>query len=316
MKVFPIILWFLVLLMILYALPEFAAYFGLESSIQNKLSSVVLVANDKQDFRETYWSGRVGSVYDFETDDSNPALVYAATDKGLFISRDGAEHWYQYEDLEKLLTGAIVYQLEKTPTENKRIFISIFKNGQGEVYETQDRFFSLKKIFDAESGAAYKLAASADKLFLGLSDGRLISYSWLQPDSGGQILLNNFGSPLIDLKIENSKIYAATADQKLWLSDDSGKNFELLEEKAPGQSAFAASLLKITLKTVVAKQPIKFILPDDRGGVYLAASDKLYRSVNGGKSWQTILETGDRQIISLYLATDNRLIVGTGEKKF
>lgn len=313
MKVFPIILWLLVLLMILYALPEFAAYFGLESAVQNKLSSVVLISDSGQDFHETYWSGSVGSVYDFEIDGADASFAYAATDKGFFASRDGAEHWYQYDDLEKRLANAIVYQIEKAPGEVSRVFISVFKNGRGEVYETQDRFFSLQKIFDAETAAAYKLVASADKLFLGLSDGRLISYSWRQPDKGGLSLLYNFGSPLVDLKIENSKIYAATADQKLWTSNNFGKSFESLEEKAAGQSALAASLLGITLKTVVAKQPIKFVLSDDRGKIYLAASDKLYRSGNSGESWQTILETGGRQIISLYLAAGNKLIVGTGE---
>lgn len=314
MRVFPIILWFLVLLMILYALPEFAAYLGLESSVQNKLSSVVLISDGERNFQETYWSGSVGTVYDFEIDGTDSSFVYAATDKGFFASRDGAEHWHQYDDLEKNLADAVVYQIEKAPGDASRVFVSVFKNGRGAIYETKDRFFSLRKIFDADSAAAYKLAASAGKLFLGLSDGRLISYSWRQPDAGGLTLLNNFSSPLVDLKIEGSKIYAATADQRLWASGDFGKTFELFEEKAAGQSAFAASLLGITLKTVAAKQPIKFVLADGRGRVYLAAGDELYRSGNEGESWQAILETGGRKITSLYLAAGDKLIVGTGEE--
>lgn len=311
-KAFPLIIWIIALGIFLYAFPEFAAYFGFGSLDQTSPSSVVLISEDGGTvFNKTYWSGNFApTVYDFEIDRRDPSFVYAATDQGLFMSRDKGSHWYRYSDLEGQLAKAVVYQIQRAADNPGRIFISFFKNGQGGIYETQDRFFTLKKIFDTKEAAAYKLTSSASNLYLGLSDGRLISYSL--KDSGFS-LLAAVGSAITDIVLDGSKIYIATQAKEIWEGSDEGKDFVLRREEQPSQSAYTASLIGANFKTIVAKKPIKSIVPDGQGRIYLASGDKLYRSVNQGKNWQLILDVAGRQVSSLNLESSGRIIVGTGE---
>lgn len=312
-KAFPLIIWIIALGIFLYTLPEFAAYFGFQSLDQSRPSAVVLISeNYGKVFNKTYWPSKFSStVYDFEIDHRDSSFIYAATDQGLFISRDGGNHWYGYSDLEGQLAGATVYQIEKAANNPGRLFVSLFKNGQGEIYETQDRFFTLKKVFDVKDEAVYKLISSAAKLYLGLSDGRLISYSL---ENSGFSLLAAVGSAITDITLDGSKIYVATKAKEIWEGSASGQGFFVRQERPLSQSAYTASLLSANLKTVVAKEPIKFIVPDSQGQIYLAASDKLYRSSNQGKNWQLLLDVPGRQVNSLSLATNGKIIVGTAQE--
>lgn len=302
-KAFPLIIWIIALGIFLYTLPEFAAYFGFQSSDQSRPSAVVLISEDSgKVFNKTYWPSNFSStVYDFEVDSRDSSFIYAATDRGLFISRDGGNNWYGYSDLEGQLAGATIYQIEKAVNNPGRIFVSLFKNGQGGIYETQDRFFTLKKVFDTEEATAYKLISSGNVLYLGLSDGRLISYSL---KNSGLSLLAAVGSAITDITLEGSKIYAATKAKEIWEGSDFGQDFFVR----------TAPLLEANFKTVVAKEPIKFIVPDGQGQIYLAASDKLYRSSNQGKDWQLLLDVPGRQVSSLSLAANGKIIVGTGQE--
>ena len=168
-KVFPLIICVFALGITLYLLPEFAAFFGFEPLNQSCLSPIVFVSDDNgETFNKTYWSGNLApSIYDFEADSQDPSFIFAATNQGLFMSRDQGDHWYRYSDLEGKLAKANVYQIEKSGNKPGQFFISLFKNGQGGIYETDDRFFTLKKIFDTKEAAAYKLISLADKLYLG-----------------------------------------------------------------------------------------------------------------------------------------------------
>ena len=298
----------------MYLFPEFAAYFGFESLGQNRLSSVVFISDDNgKTFDKTYWSGNFApTVYDFEIDGRDSSFVYAATDQGLFMSRDRGGHWFRYSDLEGQLAKAMIFQIEKSAHNPGRLFVSAFKNGQGGIYETDDRFFTPRKIFDTKEAAAYKLDSLGDKLYMGLSDGRVISYSL---SDFGFRLLAALGSPITDIVVNNAKVYAATQAKEVWVGSVSGNDFTPLREEQPSQSAYTASLLGANLKTVVAKKPIKTILPDGQGGIYLAAADKLYRSVNRGKNWQLILDVPGRRVSSLNLGSGGRIIVGTGKGK-
>ena len=313
-KAFPIIIVIVAIGIILYTLPEFSAYFGFQSFDQTKLSPVVFISDDDgKTFDQTYWSGSSApTVYDFEIESRNPSFTYAATDQGLFMSRDQGTHWYRYSDLEGQLTQALVYQIEKAADQPGRFFISFFKNGQGGIYQTDDRFFTLRKIFDTKEAVAYKMTSSGSNLYFGLSDGRVISYSL--NDSGFR-LLAAVGSPISDVVLNGDRIYVATRAKEIWTGSTSGGDFVSLREEQPSQSAYTASLLGANLMTVVAKNPIKAILPDGKGGIYLAAADKLYRSINRGKNWQLILDVPGRRVYSINLGSNGRIIVGTGDER-
>jgi len=309
-KAFPIIIWVAAIIISLYTLPDLAAFFGFQISNSNQVSNVVMVSdNAGKVFNETYWNSRISpTVYDFEIDGRDSSLIYAATDAGLFISKDNGGHWYSYSDLEGQLIGAKIYQIKKDINNPGRIFVSLFKNGQGGIYETQDKFFTLQKIFDTKEAAAYKLISASDKIYFGLSDGRLISYS---TKDSGFTLLAAVGSAITDITIKNSQIYVADKNREIWQGNINDQNFFVRQEISSSQSAYTASMLGATLDTAVAKNPIKFIVLDNQDQIYLASSDKLYRSSNQGQDWQLILDVPGRKVNSVIFGNNGKIIVGT-----
>jgi len=313
-KAFPLIICIVAIGIILYTLPQFAAFFGFQAFASNKLSPIVFISKDNgATFDETYWSGTAApTVYDFDVDSNNSSFVYAATSQGFYISRDNGAHWYNYSDLEGQLSKAAVYQVKTAANKPGRFFVSLFKNGQGGIYQTDDRFFTLKKIFDTKDAVAYKIDSVGGNLYLGLSDGRLISYSL--SDSGFK-LLASVGSPITDIVVTGSQVHVATKAKTAWVGSVYGGDFVTLQEKQPSQSAYTASLLGADLSTVVSKTPIQTILPDGQGGVYLSSDDKLYKSVNSGQDWQVVLDVPGRMVNSLNIGDNGRIIVGTGSKQ-
>ena len=116
------------------------------SASKNIRQDVVLVSVKNGVFEPASWhSGQKPEIFGFEPDASNQDIIYAASNAGLFVSKDGGFSWYPFSDLEKNLDGAAVYSVKSVKNPNK-IFISAFKNNQGFVYETEDRLFNLKKI--------------------------------------------------------------------------------------------------------------------------------------------------------------------------
>ena len=154
-KAFPIIIWIAALGIVLYLFPEFAAYFGFESLGQNRLSSVVFISDDNgKTFDKTYWSGNFApTVYDFEIDGRDSSFVYAATDQGLFMSRDRGGHWFRYSDLEGQLAKAMIFKLKSPLIIPAGFSFPLLKTAKAEFMKPTIVFYS-RKIFDTKEAAA------------------------------------------------------------------------------------------------------------------------------------------------------------------
>ena len=298
-----------------------------ETPVKNSLSSKILVGTEKGVFEngKLHTERAPKTIYSFEEDETNPNAVYAATDKGAFLSADGGLNWYEFNDLEKTLEGAKVYQIKSSKSQNK-LFISVFKNREGAVYETRGakNFFTLQKIFDAANSAVYSLGLLKNELILGLGDGRLISYNLNTKELSH---LASLGSPVISIFIDD-RIYAATKTKGIFVS--SGDRFANITQNSVKEivldnqkSIYIASMNQIlkssnlgrnwqTLPTISPPgSRITAIETDRRGRLFYAAGKKIYQSLDKGKKWKVVLETKNN-LTSLFITKNDRIIAAAG----
>ena len=325
MKAFPFVLCFLAVGVFFYTLPDFLNFLGIPS--EPPLREIIYFSLDNgQTFERAYFqSPAPSSVYDFENDYFNSSLIYAGASKGLFISKNGGKNWYPFSDLEGKLKKSEVRQIAISSFEPKRIFLSINSKKESGLYETVDKFFSLKKIFDSEEAIINKIIPVSRFLILGLSDGRLLKFSL--NDSTFE-LLSDFASSIEDVAFNRGRIFIATKDRGFFKGDLAG-NFSKIRNESIRDlgidergGIYAASLAKVlksedggnnfrALKTV-NKRKIEILDLFLTGKFYLAAGNNLCKSLDRGQSWKCILETS-RKITALNLEKNGRILIGTGK---
>ncbi|MCX6702623.1 MAG: hypothetical protein NTW60_02040 [Candidatus Wolfebacteria bacterium] len=161
-------------------------------------------------------------IYGIKNSPKNQNLFFAATDKGLFVSRDGGLNWRNFSDIEKKIgENTKIYGLIFSP--DGRAYISVYGDNKGFLYASNDNFFSLDKIADWDKEGVYSMSLAGDDLYLGLSDGRLLKYSLSGKDIGE---VNKLKSPVIKLEVFRGNIYLVLKSGGFWISNDSGKNFK------------------------------------------------------------------------------------------
>ncbi len=314
-KVFPIIISVLAIGIVIYTLPDFLNFFGFNYSSAS-VKPVIYIYNGK-DFSPSYFEGvSLPSVYDITPDKLN-GLLYAGTSNGLFISKDGGKKWYSFSDLEKILTKAKVYQIKFSPLNNHKIYISLFKNGKGGIYESSNNFFTLNKIFDLGKEMAYKIEPYGNSFLLGISDGRLLRYDLREKTFS---FLYSFHSAIKDIAVSGNNIYVATKENNLWKKEgDIFKevpNIEIVDLTSRYKNIYAASLYDLYRTFHNQWRKIPSIAKTNSHifstsyGLYLSSKNKLYKSFDLDKKWQ-VVGSLKRKITALAYFKNN-LIIGTG----
>jgi len=132
--------------------------------------------------------------------------VFVATDRGLFLSRDGGLTWdglpmYANE----IESDSLVLQMLPLSSNGNEYLVSVFNNGVGTVYATHDSFFTLEEIVDFKGEAAYDIFRSGATLYLAMSNGQLISYDL---NKNTARVVNVFSAPIIRIYTpSDGKIY-------------------------------------------------------------------------------------------------------------
>lgn len=234
--------------------------------------------------------------------------IYAATDQGMFFSYDSGLTWHQFTSSNNEITPtAAVLRIVQTGT--NAYIISVFQDGVGTVYQTTDNFFTLTSLLDFKNEAAYDMVATPSRLYIGLSNGQVLSYSWkthtteviyvfkspvarmMRRGNGWYILLKSgafikgdaLTGPFTHIIVPGGGIFAASASIIHTAFDSSGMVYvqtaEGIWRSTDGGSTFA--LLKhIPLLT-------NHIDAFDVYGstVYVYADGRLLTSVDGGTTW-------------------------------
>jgi hypothetical protein len=288
-------------------------------------------------------------IFDIKVSPRNPELIFAGSNHGLFISRDGGMNWYNFSDVEhKIDSNTKIYKIlfnsKSAPGGNSQSFISVFSSASGGnkgiVYKSQDKFFSLEKILELDNEAVYDFDIYGDNLYLGLSNGRLLLYSLKNNEVR---LLTTLNSPITNLKVSQDAeglIYLTLKSGGFWVSKNNGQSFDRREFLDDYRGAdkinefLAARLDKFLIyaatdyglirslnagetwqvfKSLPAEKPriSSLAIRENPGEIFVASNGKIYRSRDYGSNWQILEpEFNDREISVISLDND-RIIVGS-----
>lgn len=160
----------------LYFLPVAMDTFGI-SKAEGETGAIALSSDGGKNFQgSVIHSSSVPDIIDIVRSGTDSRMFFAATDRGIFLSRDGGVNWYPFSDLEgNVGAGTYVYDILVNPNAPKETYVAISKNGKGEVYVTRDNFFTLSRVFDEEVRVR-ALAAGDGEIYFSLADGRVVTY--------------------------------------------------------------------------------------------------------------------------------------------
>ncbi|MBI4159706.1 hypothetical protein HY504_00910 [Candidatus Wolfebacteria bacterium] len=257
-------------------------------------------------------------------------VILAATNHGLFHSRDRGNRF-------DLLSTEIADYDTNVPAvalRGDRIVVSTYKDNEGRVLMSADYFKTSITIFQEKDVAAPSLAVSDTDLYFGLTDGRLMKYSF---SNNSLIRVASFASRVGHLAVgPDNRIYVGL-ESGVYASDDRGQFVRRAYlDTYPG----ANEVTKLVADPLIAGRiyaltgygfirsndagetwQVYASLPDSGknlvdvvagGGVLIAATeDRIYRSEDH-KNWNVFNPGLDRDI-STVLGVRGRIIVGTAE---
>ncbi len=270
------------LLYILFYNTSFTLNFLGNSSLASSLSSfrkalnsqkeIIGIFNKDGDFENaTIHFNKKIDILDIKISPQDPKLIFAGSNQGMFVSRDGGLNWYSFLDVEhKIDSYTRIYKILFDSSE--MAFISTFQNNKGIVYKTQNNFFSLEKIFELDGEAIYDFDVSGSNLYLGLSDGRLLVYSL---DKNEFQVLTTLNSAITNLKVgrgNNGLIYLTLKSGGFWKSENGGKSFSRMTflDNYSGANKIQNFLVGWPNNSLI----------------YAATQYGLIRTLDGGNSWQ------------------------------
>ncbi|HDH31364.1 MAG TPA: hypothetical protein ENH26_01160 [Candidatus Wolfebacteria bacterium] len=313
----------------------------LDFSNDNYQEGIITISEDKENFQSAaFYFNKPVDIFDIKVSAIDSNLLFAGSDKGLFISRNNGSDWYAFSDLEKKIYSAKVYKILTgvNSDEKGEIFVSVFKNGKGMIYRTFDNFFSLEKIFEINNEAIYDFDILNGFLYLGLSDGRILAYSINKKEFR---VLNNLSSPIIDLDVKRNGqlIYVALKSGGFLVSQDGGKNFirqkyldrykgtnkikmffvDLLNNStiyAATQSGLICSYdfgnsWKAFKSIPLEKSMTSALDIDNKGKIYVASDSKIYSSCDSGSNWKILDPQIGKREVSIIILNNDKIIIGT-----
>ena len=133
----------------------------LGSSAGKSYENVLLVSPSKNVFSKAkIYYGKRPQINDIAQSLSNPAMVFAATNYGIFVSYDGGLDWY-HQDLPEGVGGETpVSKIFTNPARPSEISILILNGNNGIIYTTGDNFRSLNKSFELSKEVFQQLAGN------------------------------------------------------------------------------------------------------------------------------------------------------------
>ena len=149
---------------------------------------------------------------------SDRNIFWMGTDRGLWLSRDGGLTWNRFITSNNQITaGASVFSVLPVDEQGKEYYVSVYQNGVGTVYHTQDEMFSLEKVVNFEQEVPYDMYLVQDRLYFAMSTGQLMRYNITRDDVR---VVNVFSSPVTDIMVPgDGYVYLSLGSGKLIRSD-------------------------------------------------------------------------------------------------
>jgi photosystem II stability/assembly factor-like uncharacterized protein len=268
-------------------------------------------------------------------------VVYASSyNSGMFVSEDGGNSWRQ------ILTQFFVYDFAFDPSNSDVVYAAGIAGDHGRVLVTRDMGKSWQEIYNEATntnGVRAVLADSAQRLYVGLEDGNMV-----RSDDAGLSwkLVKNFTTRINAIRSYNGNIYVLARGKGLFRSDD-GQNFSNVTGEVGSEDGFhifsnvgtynqfAISVGSIYMATNnglfrsldQGANWTRLVLPvQDQSAsiltvatsttndslVYTAIGSTIYKSTDGGNTWQTQNSNTNALITALLVHPQNPQLVYAG----
>lgn len=268
-------------------------------------------------------------VYQIINSSVNSNLFYAATNHGVFFSQDQGKSWYPFSDLNKKIDqNTIIHKIIENPNSPQEIFISVYKNGIGNIYKSNDGLFTLTSLMEFNRDMARDMTIFRRNLYLGLGSGKILSYS-LDTKKIKQIIkfssaiysFSNVSDNIIYVMISASRVYKST-DGNNFLQDNSLSNAKDIIVSQDGLAIYVTTKNGLSRSvdfgnnfTSIQSLPldsnkIEKVAASSINHVYVFGDHQIYESLDGGATWKSYNSNISR-IISTVNITNDKILVGT-----
>jgi len=231
--------------------------------------------------------------------------IFAATDQGVFLSRDGGLTWNRINTYANEITDtSLVFALLPTSSNGNEFILSVFSGGVGTVYKTRDSFFTLEKIVDFDDEAVYDMYQVGNRLYMALSNGQLLQWNL---SSGESRVLTTFSSPARNLYVPgDGYVYAHLVSGALLRAESFLDDF--IRVRVPGGGWFGFGGAWVTR-----------LAWDEHNTLWVVTKKGLYKSVDAVSfDLITSIPMQDSSIDAvashgglLYVMTDTRMFISS-----
>ncbi len=233
--------------------------------------------------RDSIWQSIGPYNYDVlrcDFGENNPEIIYAATrEYGVYKTIDGGENWNQ---INSGIDDNFIRSIAVHPQLSNIILAGTYHNGlyrstnSGQTWEFVDSIqdttiFDIK--FDLQDENTVYVGTYTKGVYRSWDSG--VSWQHLSPDSVSTAAF----TIIIDPNNSNIVFYSNSDEDRVYKSTDYGQNWELFFEG-----------IKI----------ISFAIdPNNSDNIYMGLLDgPLYKTINGGQTWETILIDNHNEIIT------------------
>ena len=233
---------------------------------------LVTFDNFKNSHQEILSPNNPIKIFDFYVDNqSKDKTAWIGTDHGLFLSRDGGLTWDQFTSSNNEISGqSMVFKVLSASSGGGDFFVSVFLDGRGAVYKTQDFFFHLEKVMDFDGEAAYDVYRYGDYIYFAMSTGQVIQFNLISSEAK---VVNVLSSPVLKIyHPSNGSYYLLLKNGTLVRGLSLDSKFENVN--FPGGWLFSS-------------MPIRNVVFDG-GVIYILTKDGVQASYNGGQSFNLL----------------------------
>lgn len=211
---------------------------------------------------------------------ANRQTLFAGTyTDGLFQSDDSASTWT------KILSKIYVYDFVIDPYNPKIIYVAGFYADHGRVLKTTDGGGSWVQIYNEESAsnAVRSIAINpqnSNQIVIGTTSGSVIKSA----DSGiSWQLVKNFSDQVNRIVWQGNNIYVLVKTKGLYATSDFGANFTELTSSL--NKTYSLGALSYTQASIDSFSQL-YVDPTTSNLIYMTTNLGVYKSVDGGKTWQ------------------------------
>ena len=258
-------------------------------------------------------------VHALVLDPRNPEVLYAGTaDDGIWRSRDGGATWAHVRPTTG--KGETVAALAIDPSDSRRVYagtVRVFATGppSGQVWRSRSGGAGWEKVLDPGAVLALAVGPVGGEVFAGVEHGgvrvsRDGGATWRNASRGLQ------AQPVFDVEVDPHRagaLWVASPEQSAYEGTYPGLLVSVNEGKSWNRRDPKTGFDRVQLAQVVLD-------PRREGRVWALGLREVYRSLDGGASWEKVdfvrfaseLAIDPERPDRLYVAGSRRVLVGDG----